>query len=82
MHYLYNGTVKIRRLRAIRSKIKIDELPDQIKREVFNYAEYLMKKNKKSAKIKKRWIKKINRGSSVGEMASETIEKMRKENKW
>lgn len=65
------------------SHLKIEELPDEIKKEVFDYAEYLLEKYKQKKRGgNNRWLKTVDRGTSKDEMASETIEKMRKEEKW
>lgn len=61
----------------------INTLPDEIKEEVLKYAEYLIKNYKMKRKSgRKNWLKKIERGYSQGESASETVEKIRREEEW
>lgn len=61
--------------------IKVEELPEHIKKEVLHYAEYLLNKYNREKK-ERAWLKNLRRGNSKGEMASETIVKMRSEEKW
>lgn len=64
------------------SKIKLEEIPDEIREEVIDYAEYLMEKYKKIKTIRGKWLKNVNRGRPIGEMASVTVEKTREEERW
>ncbi len=63
------------------NSIKIEELPDEVKDQVIEYAEFLLKKYKYKKK-ESNWLERIDRGSSIYEMGSTTIEKMREEEKW
>ncbi|MFW5709881.1 MAG: DUF2281 domain-containing protein [Bacteroidota bacterium] len=61
----------------------LEKIPEPLKREVLDYAEYLSKKYNVDVKqqCKKRWADVSKRGSSQGETGSETINRMRGEDR-
>jgi hypothetical protein len=63
---------------------ELNQLPEPLKREVLDYAEYLLTKYgmKKQEKEREKWTDVSLRGRSVGETASETVTRMRKEERW
>lgn len=63
---------------------EIKDLPDSIKNEILDYAEYLAKKYdvKQNRQQNKKWTDVSARGVSKNETASETLVKMREEEKW
>lgn len=63
---------------------EIKNLPDPIKNQILDYAENLVEKYKARQKTQKTktWVDVSARGRSIGESASETIVKLREEEKW
>ena len=57
----------------------LEKLPEPLKREVLDYAEYLTKKYNVDVKqqVKKKWADVRKRGSSIGETGSDTVNRMR-----
>lgn len=63
---------------------ELEKLPEPLKREVLDYAEYLSRKYNIDVKKqgKKKWADVSKRGSSKGETGSETVNRMRGEDRW
>jgi len=63
------------------SIVELENLPEEIKKEVLLYAEYLLEKNRIAGRqrIEKKWADVTERGSSMGETASDTVVRLRKE---
>ena len=62
----------------------IESLPDNIKTEVLDYAEYLLTKyGPYGQKINRtHWANVASRGRSINESASETVRRLREEERW
>lgn len=63
---------------------EIKDLPDSIKNEILEYVEYLIKKYnaRRNNKQNGKWADVSSRGYSTGESSSETLDKLRREEKW
>jgi hypothetical protein len=63
---------------------KLNELPDKIRKEILNYADYLISKYNASEKnaLGKKWAVVRSRGISKGESSSRTVIRNREEDKW
>lgn len=63
---------------------EIKKLPEPIQKEILDYAEYLVVKHKiKSSNQKEsNWVDVSSRGRSSHEMASDTVVRMREEERW
>ncbi len=63
---------------------ELQQLPEPLKREVLDYAEYLLMKYHSGEKGngKKKWADMTRRGPSKGETGSETVIRMRGEERW
>lgn len=63
------------------SIVELKNLPDEIKKEVLRYAEYLLEKNRitSTRRIEKKWADVTGRGSALGETASDTVIRLRRE---
>jgi hypothetical protein len=63
---------------------ELQQLPEPLKREVLDYAEYLLKKYNVHGKVSdaKKWADVGSRGSSKGETGSETVIRLRSEERW
>ena len=63
---------------------ELKSLPEPVKKELLEYADYLL--TKYESKVKKttgrKWADVSSRGSSRGETASETVIKLRREERW
>ncbi|HPI23484.1 MAG TPA: DUF2281 domain-containing protein [Spirochaetota bacterium] len=61
----------------------IQRMPDEIKKEILDYAEYLIAKYQSERDGEEiRWVDVRSRGRSIGEMASDTVVKLRNEARW
>ncbi len=63
---------------------ELNKLPERLQREVLNYAEYLLTKYYAAQKTQgeKKWADVRGRGRFSGETASETVIRMRGEERW
>jgi hypothetical protein len=66
---------------------KLNELPEKIKNDILNYAEFIMSKydnlkDKNNIDSKKKWADVTSRGYSIKESASSTVLLNREEEKW
>jgi hypothetical protein len=63
---------------------ELNKLPEQLKREVLDYAEYLLGKYHADQKTQgeKKWADVRGRGRFSGETAGETVIRMRGEERW
>ncbi len=63
---------------------KLNELPEKIKNEVLDYAEYLVSKYKTEVKKDSfiKWTDVSTRGSFTGESATETVLRNRENERW
>ena len=63
---------------------ELKNLPEPVKKELLEYADYLLAKYE--SKVKKptgnKWADVSSRGCSSGETASETVLKLRREERW
>lgn len=62
--------------------IDIDKLPEPIKKEVLDFADFLLTRYSEKRLNNRTWLKDIKRGVSTGESASETVQRIRGEEKW
>jgi hypothetical protein len=62
----------------------IEKLPDVLKKEVLHYAEFIAIRYLHSTRIrrKEKWLSIVDRGTSVGEKASDTVINNRENEKW
>lgn len=63
---------------------ELKSLPEPVKKELLEYADYLLAKyeSKKKKSTENKWADVSSRGSSRGETASETVTKLRREERW
>ncbi len=62
---------------------ELNNLPENIKREVLDFAEYLLLKyDSKNKKTEIKWADVRGRGRSMGETAGETVIRIRGDEKW
>ncbi len=58
---------------------EIENLPDPLKQEILDFAEYVIMKHNVVRKKNTKWVDVKTRGESMNESASQTIVKMRNE---
>ena len=65
----------------MRKQIDLEALPEEVQREVLDYAEFLLQKRKKKDETQedRKWLSSVKRGPSKGTTASATVEAMREE---
>lgn len=63
---------------------ELNDLPESLKREILDYAEYLLLKYRMRTKDSAGggWADVRDRGRSLGQTASETVMRMREEHRW
>jgi len=57
----------------------LENLPEEIKKEVLRYVEYLLDKNRITGTRRKKWTDVTGRGATMGETASDTVVRLRRE---
>jgi galactose-1-phosphate uridylyltransferase len=69
---------------AMSNQITLETLPNNLKKEVIDFAEFLIQKQKKNKRPLEhpRWLATVKRGKSTGKSASATIEEMRGDERW
>jgi hypothetical protein len=61
----------------------LEKLPASLKKEVLNYAEYLLRTADRVKSPKKsKWLSIVERGTAKGKPASQTVIEMREEERW